>query len=103
MSSISAVIPTWNRADLLQSILKNLQSQTRPPEQIIVVDNGSADTTQLVAREFGVDLIVFPENRGFAKAVNEGIAHATGDWILIINNDVVLELDWMERVLAGAE
>jgi len=99
MSSVSAIIPTWNRADLLESILSNLRTQTRPPEQIIVVDNGSTDATQIVARQFGVDLIVFPENRGFAVAVNEGIRPATGEWILIINNDVVLEPHWIERLL----
>lgn len=103
MSTVSAIIPTWNRADLVESILKNLRSQRRPPEQIIVIDNGSGDATQLVAREFGVDLIVFPENRGFATAINEGISHATGDWVLIVNNDVVLEPDWLERIVNSAE
>jgi GT2 family glycosyltransferase len=103
MSSVSAIIPTWNRADLLKSILTNLGSQRRIPDQIIVIDNGSTDTSQLIAREFGVDLIVFPENRGFATAVNEGIRRATGDWILIVNNDVVLEPDWLERLLTSAE
>ncbi len=103
MSSVSAIIPTWNRADLLKSILTNLLSQSRVPNQIVVVDNGSSDTTQLVAREFGIDLIVFPENRGFAAAVNEGIGRATGDWILIVNNDVVLAPEWLERLTATAE
>jgi GT2 family glycosyltransferase len=103
MSTVSAIIPTWNRADLVESILKNLSEQRRPPEQIIVVDNGSSDATQLVARDFGVDLIVFPENRGFATAINEGIARATGDWVLIVNNDVVLEPDWLECIVATAE
>jgi GT2 family glycosyltransferase len=103
MATVSAIIPSWNRADLLEAILTNLSRQTRPPDQIIVVDNGSADATQVVAREFPVDLIVFPENRGFAIAVNEGIRHANGDWILILNNDVVLEPYWLERLLASAE
>jgi len=103
MTSVSAIVPTWNRADLLRSILTNLAAQTRPPDRIIVVDNGSADETQLVAREFQADLIVFPENRGFARAVNEGIAHAQGDWLLILNNDVALEPQWLERLLASAE
>ena len=70
---------------------------------MIVVDNGSTDATQLVAREFRVDLVVFPENRGFAAAVNEGIRRAKGDWLLILNNDVVLEPEWLERLLASAE
>jgi GT2 family glycosyltransferase len=103
MSSVSAIIPTWNRADLLKSILTNLRSQSRVPDQIIVIDNGSNDESQIVAREFDVDLVVFPENRGFAVAVNEGIHHAIGDWILIVNNDVVLEPEWLQRLIASAE
>jgi GT2 family glycosyltransferase len=103
MASVTAIIPTWNRADLLRSILTNLDAQTRPPDQVIVVDNGSTDATQLVAREFRVDVAVFPENRGFAAAVNEGIGRAKGEWLLILNNDVVLEPEWLERLLASAE
>ena len=102
MATVSAIIPTWNRAYLLQSILSNFAAQTLPPDQIVVIDNGSTDATQLVAREFGVDLLVFPENRGFALAVNEGIAKATGEWLLILNNDVLLEPEWLERLLAAA-
>ena len=101
--TISAVIPTWNRADLLRSVLMNLQSQTRSPDQIIVVDNGSRDESSVVARQHGVDLIAFPDNRGFAVAVNEGILRARGNWILILNNDVVLQPDWLERLCASAE
>jgi GT2 family glycosyltransferase len=103
MATVSAIIPTWNRADLLRSILTNLDTQTRPPDQVIVVDNGSTDATQLVTREFRADLIAFPENRGFATAVNEGIRRAQGDWLLILNNDVVLEPEWLERLVASAE
>ncbi len=103
MASVSAIIPTWNRADLVRSILTNLATQSRKPDEIILIDNGSTDDTQLVAKEFGIAPIVFPENRGFAIAVNEGIRHAAGDWILILNNDVVLETDWLERLIASAE
>lgn len=103
MASVSAIIPTWNRADLLESILTNLETQSRRPECVIVIDNGSADDSQLVAREHAAELIAFPENRGFAEAVNEGIRRARTDWVLILNNDVVLEPDWLARLLATAE
>ncbi len=99
MSTVSAIIPSYNRADLVESIVTNLRAQTRPPDQVIVVDNGSQDATQIVARELGADLIVFPENRGFAVAVNEGIRQASGDWLLIVNNDVVLERACLQRLL----
>lgn len=103
MPTVSAIIPTWNRADLLRSILSNLESQTRKPDEIIVVDNGSTDGTAVVLREFSVVPIVFRENRGFAVAVNEGILKASGDWVLIVNNDVVLEPNWLEVLLSSAE
>lgn len=103
MPTVSAIVPTYNRADLVRSILTNLQAQTHAPDQIIVIDNGSTDATQLVARELGADLLVFPENRGFAVAVNAGIEHSTGDWLLIANNDVVLEPAWIERLLASLD
>lgn len=103
MAFVTAIVPTWNRADLLESILTNLAAQTRPPDQTIVVDNGSTDATVLVAREFRAGVIVFPENRGFAAAVNEGIRQARGEWLLIVNNDVILEPEWLERLLKSAE
>ncbi len=102
MPTVSAVIPTWNRADLLRTIIENLQAQSEPPSQIIIVDNGSRDNSCDVARRFGVDLLTFPENRGFAVAVNEGIKHATGDWVFIVNNDVVLQRDWLAKALQTA-
>ena len=102
-ASVSAVIPSWNRADLLTAILANLTSQTTPPAQVIVVDNGSTDDTAAVAEQHAAEVVRFPENRGFAVAVNEGIAKARCEWILILNNDVVLAPDWLETLLAAAE
>jgi GT2 family glycosyltransferase len=103
METVSVVIPTWNRADLLNTILVNLHNQSRMPEQIIIVDNGSKDNSCDVARQFGVDLLAFPENRGFAAAVNAGIEHAWGDWIFIVNNDVILQSNWLARALQTAQ
>ncbi len=103
METVSAIIPTWNRAALVESLLTNLAEQTQPPGQVIVVDNGSKDETQAVARRLGAEVVALPENRGFAAAVNEGIQRSNGEWILILNNDVRLEPDWIERLLSAAE
>ena len=103
METVSAIIPTWNRAPLVEHILTNLAEQTRPPDEVIIVDNGSQDETLPIAKRLGAAIITFPENRGFAAAVNAGIERSTGEWILILNNDVRLEADWLERLLAGAK
>ena len=79
LNTVSVVIPTWNRADLLRSILLNLREQTVLPKEILVIDNGSRDESAAVAKEFAVRLVTFQDNRGFAVAVNEGIRQATGD------------------------
>jgi GT2 family glycosyltransferase len=103
MSTVSAIIPTWNRADLLRSILAGLRAQTRPADEIVVVDNGSTDDSAKIAQAAGATLIRFPENRGFAVAVNEGLRQAKSDWLLILNNDVELQTTWLETLVSTAE
>jgi GT2 family glycosyltransferase len=102
MERVSAVIPTWNKAALLSSALASLRAQTRPLDEIIVIDNGSTDATSEVARQSQATRIGFSQNLGFAKAVNEGILSARGDWILILNNDVELRPEWLATLLASA-
>ena len=100
-----AVIPHWNRRDLLESLLPNLGSQTRPFEEVIVVDNGSRDGSAAYARDQGATVLELRENVGFAPAVNRGIERALADgaaWIAILNNDVTLEPDWLALLLAAA-
>lgn len=96
---VTAVIPSWNRADLVRAAVTNLQSQTHPPGRILVVDNGSTDETVAIARQLGAECIALATNRGFAVAVNQGIQAADSEWVLILNNDVVLRADWMARIL----
>ncbi|MBZ5672949.1 MAG: glycosyltransferase family 2 protein [Acidobacteriia bacterium] len=100
---VAAVVPHWNRRDLLQTLLANLAEQTRPFDEIIVVDNGSTDDSAAVAERAGVRVIRLDRNLGFAAAVNRGIASTQADWIAILNNDVTLAPDWLEQLLDAAE
>ena len=103
MALVSVVIPTWNRADLLAAVLKNLSEQGFSALQILVIDNGSTDHSSSLAREAGAEVITLPENRGFAEAVNLGIQAARGEWVLILNNDVTLEPGYIERLVTAAQ
>ena len=91
---VAAIVPHWNRRDLLAPLLENLSRQTRPFDEIIVVDNGSSDGSADLARETGVRVVALDRNLGFAAAVNRGIAAAREnvqlEWIAILNNDVTL-------------
>jgi GT2 family glycosyltransferase len=100
--SVAAVIPNWNRADLLARVLGDLGRQTYPLEKVIVVDNGSTDSSAEVARSLGAEVFQLPRNEGFAAAVNRGIGLCNSDWVLILNNDVTFGPDWVKTLLLGA-
>lgn len=101
--TVTAVIPNWNRRDLLVRLLDDLQAQTVRMGRVIVVDNGSTDGSVAAAREHGAEAIALPVNRGFAAAVNEGIRAVSTEWVAILNNDVRLRPDWLEQLLRQAE
>ncbi len=102
MSLVSIIIPTWNRIDLLKSVLKSVGEQTYSRHEVIVVDNGSSDGSGSMAAATGAHVLRLEENRGFAEAVNRGIRAAKGDWLLILNNDVTLQCDYIERLVETA-
>ena len=99
---VAAVIPHWNRATLLRTLLDNLKLQTRPFDQILVVDNGSTDGSADLAEQAGANVIRLDRNYGFAVAVNRGIAATDAEWIAILNNDVTLDPAWLERLLSAS-
>jgi len=100
---VAAVVPHWNRRDLLQALLANLHEQTRAFDEIIVVDNGSEDDSAAVAVGAGARVIRLESNLGFAFAVNRGIAATDADWIAILNNDVTLDPAWLANLLGAAQ
>ena len=95
-SSISVVIPTYNRAELVMRALRSVLAQTRPAEQVIVVDDGSTDDTgRLVQQNFGAVDYLAQENRGVSAARNRGIEVATGEWIALLDSDD----EWLPKKL----
>jgi len=88
MSSISVVIPTHDRADLLPRALRSVLAQTLPPLEIIVVDDGSSDPTQqLMEQQFPRVRYLYQSNQGVSSARNRGIEAAQGDWIALLDSD----------------
>ncbi|MCX7089796.1 MAG: glycosyltransferase family A protein [Methylococcales bacterium] len=88
--TISVIIPTYNRCELLQRALQSVLAQTTPALDIIVVDDGSEDTTaQMLAEQFPQVAYYYQENAGVSAARNLGIQHAKGDWIALLDSDDV--------------
>lgn len=101
----SVVLPTYNRKLSLLQCLENLARQTLPPDdfEVIVVVDGSTDGTSEAIRtlQFPFHLqVIDQENRGPSSARNHGAANARGEYLAFIEDDIVPEIDWLERAAA---
>ena len=100
MSRVSVVVPSYNDAELLRGCLAALEAQTRPADEIVVVDNASDDDTAAVAIAAGAR-VVFEARRGILSATAAGFDAATGDLLLRLDADSVPPVDWIERIEAA--
>ena len=96
----AVVIPNWNGRDWLPGCLDSLAAQTLAPSEIVVVDNGSTDGSLelLAARAPAVRLLELGRNTGFAFAANRGVEAVGASAVALVNTDVVLAPDWLERM-----
>jgi GT2 family glycosyltransferase len=101
--TVAAVIPHWNRRDLLETLLTSLRAQTHAFDEIIVADNGSTDDSAEFAERAGARVLRLGRNSGFAAAVNRGVESTAAQWVAILNNDVTLDPDWLGTLLTAAE
>lgn len=95
----TAVIPTYNRAHLIERAIESVLNQSVPPEQVVVVDDGSADDTRAVVSQFKDQVTyIFQENAGSAVARHTGILAAESDWIALLDSDDVWLPHHLERM-----
>lgn len=90
--SVSVIIPTFNRADVLARAIESVLQQSLPAKEIIVVDDGSVDNTQNVVGELQRGAVIpisyiYQRNSGVSAARNSGIRHANGEWIAFLDSD----------------
>ncbi len=91
----SIIIPCWNQLKFTRQCVAALRQHTRGPWELIVVDNGSTDGTgEYLAgvRDMSavpVTLISNATNLGFPAAINQGLREARGEYLVLLNNDVV--------------
>jgi glycosyltransferase involved in cell wall biosynthesis len=107
MSSISVVIPAYNAGRFLSDALQSLRLQSRLPDEVLIIDDGSKDDTLEIAHSFigtidGCDLSVFSQtNAGVSSARNVGISRAKGDLVAFLDADDYLEAEDLEVLAKG--
>jgi glycosyltransferase involved in cell wall biosynthesis len=100
LPGVSVYIPCYNGAHYIGACLQALLDQTRVPDEIIVIDDGSTDGTGSVVQGYpGVILVQFSENRGLSAARNAGVATARHELVASLDADCVAEPDWLAHLV----
>ncbi len=105
---VSIIMLTYNALDYTKKCVDSILQHTRIPYEIIFVDNGSSDGTVEYLNElkekFGhFKVILNSKNRGFAGGNNQGAKRARGEYLLFLNNDVLVSDNWLEGLVQALE
>jgi glycosyltransferase involved in cell wall biosynthesis len=106
MATVSIVLPTYNRAHTLQQSIRSILEQTHKDFELIIVDDGSSDTTQEVLTSFSdprIRIIRHDKNRGVAEARNTGVRAARYPYIAFQDSDDEWLPHHLEKLLQALE
>jgi GT2 family glycosyltransferase/Tfp pilus assembly protein PilF len=99
---VSIITLSWNAPQFTKIALDSIRRHATEPYEVIVVDNGSGPETLEMLRAIDdphVRVIYNPTNRGFAGGNNDGLRVASGEYVILLNNDVVVTEGWIEGLL----
>jgi GT2 family glycosyltransferase len=100
LADLSIIIVNWNTKEYLLRCLRSVfQSENSPSWEVIVVDNGSQDGSGSGVKQLfpEIHLIANEQNLGFARATNQGLIHASGRYLLLLNPDTEVKQDAIDR------
>lgn len=100
----SIVIPVYNQLEATQITINSIYENTDVEFELVIVDNNSSEHVKkylnnLTSVKQNVKIIYNSENLGFPKAVNQGIEIAEGKYIVIANNDIIVNAGWLKRFI----
>jgi len=96
-------MPVMENYEYTAQAIADIRKHTRQNYEIILIDNGSGAKTKAKLLKLLTDddkFLSFPDNYGFPRAMNYGVGIATGEYIVLMNNDVRLPAKWLDKLLA---
>lgn len=103
-ANVTIVIPLYNQVHYTRICLESLQTHGFGAARILVIDNGSTDGTgEYLACCQGIDVLSNQENLGCSGAWNQGMRETATEWVLFLNNDVIVAPGWLEGLLSFAQ
>lgn len=100
--TIAVVITAYNYGHFLRDCIESVLEQSRPVDEVVVVDDGSTDATQRILEDYSDRLqIIRTENRGQAAAFNCGVAETTADLVLFLDADDLLLTHAVHTILSN--
>jgi Glycosyl transferase family 2 len=101
--SVSVIIPCYNGAGFVAQAIDSALEQTYPPHEVIVVDDGSADSSAEIVASYGPPVrLIRQENKGEGGARNAGAAAARGTHLLFLDADDLIKVDALEQLCGAA-
>jgi glycosyltransferase involved in cell wall biosynthesis len=100
---VSVAIPCYNQAAFIGGAIQSVLDQSRPADEVLVVDDGSTDDSAAIIEQYPVILVSHAENRGLSAARNTALERATGDVLVFIDGDGVADTDLVRVLLTGYE
>ena len=97
----SIIVPVYNRPDEVDELLESLSNQTQKDFEVIIVEDGSIKTCKDVCEKYADILVLHyyaKENSGPGQSRNYGAERANGEWLIILDSDVVLPTSYLEMV-----
>jgi N-acetylglucosaminyltransferase len=99
VAEITVYIPAYNVAPFLPRSIESLLAQTLPPAEILVIDDGSTDSSAQIAQRYSqVTVVRHPRNSGLAAARNTAFRTARSEWVASLDADCLAQPSWLEKL-----
>ena len=99
------VIPVWNHLEMTRDCVNSIKEHTRFPYGLIIIDNASdkqtAEYLHSLTRQSDLKVVILrnEENKGFIKAVNQGLQYSDAPYVCIMNNDTIVTDGWLSEMI----